>query len=60
MMWLKIALRQLLRRVTARRPLVIYKLVKEEIPSRVRPNIVYGVTEEGSTWQAALVCPCGC
>jgi hypothetical protein len=59
-MGVKIGLRQLWRRFTARPPLLTYKLVEEDVPPRAKPNVVYGVVEEGSAWQAVLVCPCGC
>lgn len=32
----------------------------EELPDRLRPNLLYLVGEAGNHWCMAFLCPCGC
>jgi hypothetical protein len=38
-----------------------YRVIRiEELPERVRADVVYVVGEGDHVWSAAMVCPCGC
>lgn len=34
--------------------------IADDLPDSLRPRIVYLIGENGHTWQAAMLCPCGC
>jgi len=31
-----------------------------EFPARLKKRVLYVLTEDGTPWQASLICPCGC
>jgi hypothetical protein len=31
-----------------------------DLPDQLNPNIIYLVHNNGYTWQAVMICPCGC
>jgi len=34
--------------------------VEEDLPKKLKKNMVYIVTSQGEPWHASLICPCGC
>ena len=55
----------LLKRIAAElrdclRPRFNTEYVDEDAPDRPRPKVLYVVTEDGTPWSAAMLCPCGC
>lgn len=39
-----------------------YRLISVEgrYPTRIEPRRVYVLTEDGTPWEARMICPCGC
>lgn len=52
-------LRSLRRRSKSAKPTLRWTKV-EAVPARVSPGIVYLVGDDEVSWDAVLICPCGC
>jgi uncharacterized protein DUF6527 len=36
-----------------------YKFIND-VPNKLKPDIIYFIGHEGYYWQAIMICPCGC
>jgi hypothetical protein len=39
---------------------VLIQKVEGNFPAKLKSHILYILTEDGTPWQASMVCPCGC
>jgi hypothetical protein len=60
MVWLYSFWRGLCRRFYSAGAVALETAFVSELPSELRTDTVYVITEDGEPWSVAMICPCGC